>query len=317
MHRKQKQKTGFITILGRPNVGKSTLLNGIIGENLASVSPKPQTTRRRFRGIHTEVIEGVSHQMVFSDTPGLHVALAKRKLNAYCVQEALAGLKDGDIILYMIDRSRPFLGDEDGSDEKFLLQQLRNVLTQTTTPLFVILNKLDLPHSEFSQAFLEKTLHDLPVKAILPMIAKRKKGIAALLEEIRKVLPEAPHHFSEDSLTDESTRNIAREYVQEQLFYLLGEELPYDCSVEITNFREPRDKEKKITIEATIHVDKNSQKQIVIGLGGAKIKSIGIMARRRLEEFLQCGVVLKLLVKVTKNWVRDSKHLEKLGYVQH
>lgn len=307
-------RTGYVALLGRPNVGKSTLLNTILGEKLAAVSPKAQTTRRRFRGILTDD----QSQIIFVDTPGLHRAPEGKKLNEYCVAEALDSLSDADVWVYLVDGSRPFQPAKEGSDEAFILQTLKKALQESPRPLYIILNKMDLwqkgqgnfsDQKEFIEAF-----QALPVKGIFPLSAKKAEGIEPFLQAIKEHIPVGPALYPEDDLTDQNLRQVAGEFIQETLFYLLGDELPYSCAVEIEKFLEAGEQRRYPEIHAAIHVERESQKPMVIGKGGSKIKEIGQRARESIEKLLGTKVVLKLFVKVTPKWTKNAEELKRLGY---
>ncbi len=307
---------GFVALVGRPNVGKSTLLNTFIGEKIAAVSPKAQTTRRRFRGIRTDE----TSQIIFVDTPGLHRAPEGKKLNEYCVAEALDSLRDVDAIVYIVDGSRPLrAGEADESDERFLIESLKKTLARQPRPLYVLLNKQDLWHKGAghfsSQAAFNEALEGLPVKRIFPVSAKTGEGLEPFLTELKAILPVGPALYPVDELTDQNLRTIVGELIQESLFYLLGEELPYSCAIEIEQYLEPTEKRRHPEIHAAIHVERESQKPMVIGKGGAKIKEIGVAARESIERLLGGKVVLKLFVKVTPKWSKNSEQLKLLGYV--
>lgn len=312
-------RCGFVALVGRPNVGKSTLLNTLVGEKIAAVSPKAQTTRRRFRGIRSDD----DAQVIFVDTPGLHRAPEGKKLNEYCVAEALDSLRDVDAIVYLVDGSRPLkAGEAQESDERFLIDSLKRTLAERPRPLFVLLNKKDLwqkGQARFAgQDDLKAMLSELPVKQLIPVSAKGGEGLEPFLAELKGVLPEGPALYPTDELTDQSLRTVVAELIQEKLFYLLGEELPYSCAIEIESFQEPEEgnpKRRHPEIHAAIHVERESQKPMVIGKGGAKIKEIGQAARESIERLLGAKVVLKLFVKVTPKWSKNPEQLRQLGYV--
>lgn len=306
---------GIVALLGRPNVGKSTLLNTLLGEKMAPVSPKAQTTRRSLRGIFNED----NYQIIFTDTPGLHHAPEGQKLNEVCVSEALSALSDADVFVYIIDGSRGFDPTRPDSDEGFIIKVLKEALKKRPIPLFIVLNKMDLwqkGEKDFvGQEKLKRELAELPVTALYPLTAKTGEGLEPLLAEIRKNIPVGPALFDKDSLTDQSIRSLAGEFIQEQLFYLLGEEVPYSCAVEITRFAEPHDGKRMTEIDAAIHVEREGQKAMVIGKGGQKIKEIGQGARQSIEKLVGTKVVLKLFVKVTPRWSKDVEQLKLLGYI--
>jgi GTPase len=308
-------RTGFVALLGRPNVGKSTLLNTLVGEKLAAVSPKAQTTRRRFRGIRSDK----ESQMIFVDTPGLHRAPEGKKLNEYCVAEALDSLADADVWVYIVDGTRPFQPEKEGSDENFIMETLKAALKKTPKPLYVLLNKMDLWEKGGTyfagQADFSRGLEGLPVKAVFPLSAKMNKGVEEFANAIRAELPVGPALYPEDELTDQNLRTIAGELIQETIFYLLGEELPYSCAVEIEKFVEPSSTQRYPEIHAAIHVERESQKPMVIGKGGAKIKEIGQNARHAIEKLMGTKVILKLFVKVTPKWTKNTEELKRLGYI--
>lgn len=303
-------RTGFVALFGRPNVGKSTLLNHLIGEKLAAVSPKAQTTRRRFRGIRSDD----DSQMIFVDTPGIHRAPQGEKLNEFCVAEAFSAMEDADVYLYLIDGTRPFQPTKENSDEFYLLQRLKKLMDKNEKPLYVLVTKSDAwAGAKFAtQADLADALQGLPVKGIFPVSAKSGAGVKELITTIKEHLPLGEPLYPTDELTDQNLRQIAAELIQEKLFYLLGQELPYSCAVEVEKFLEVPGKAPEV--HASIHVERESQKPMVIGKGGAKIKEIGISARESLETLMGGKVVLKLFVKVTPKWTQNAEQLKQLGY---
>lgn len=305
-------RCGFVALVGRPNVGKSTLLNTLVGEKIAAVSPKAQTTRRRFRGIRSDA----DSQIIFVDTPGLHRAPEGKMLNEYLVAEALDSLRDVDAVVYIIDGSRAMKEGE--TDESFLIESLKRNLAANPRPLFVLVNKKDLwlKGAGFAtQSSLTSALEGLPITAIIPIAAKDGAGVDQFLTELKKAIPVGPPHYPLDELTDQSLRTVVGELIQEKLFYFLGDELPYACAVEIEQYLEPDAKRRCPEIQASIHVEKESQKPMVIGKGGAKIKEIGTAARESIEKLLGGKVVLKLFVKVTPKWSKNADRLKELGYV--
>lgn len=307
-------KCGFVALIGRPNVGKSTLLNKLVGERLAAVSPKAQTTRKRLRGIRTDA----ESQIIFVDTPGVHKAPEGLKINEFYVSEALDTLGDADAFVYIIDGSRPFQPTRENSDEEFLLKSLKHAMSKREKPLFILLNKMDVWEKgtgNFSdQEGFQTALADLPNKGIYPISAKGGEGVEEFLVKLKAELPEGQALYPEDEITDQNTRSIVAEMIQEKLFYLLGEELPYSCAVEIEKYNEPSEGVRYPEIYASIHVERESQKPMVIGKGGAKIKEIGQAARESIEKLLGTKVVLKLFVKVTPKWTKNQEQLKQLGY---
>lgn len=308
-------KCGFVALVGRPNVGKSTLLNQLVGERLAAVSPKAQTTRKRLRGIRTDE----SSQLIFVDTPGVHKAPEGLKINEFYVSEALDTLSDADAFVYIIDGSRPFQPNKENSDEEFLLHSLRRALKKKERPVFVLLNKMDVWETGAgnftTQGSFQEGLAELPNNGIFPISAKSGEGVAQFLNALKEVIPEGPALYPEDEITDQNTRSIVGELIQEKLFYLLGDEIPYSCAVEVEKYVEPTEGVRYPEIHASIHVERESQKPMVIGKGGSKIKEIGQAARESIEQLLGTKVVLKLFVKVTPKWTRNAEQLKQLGYV--
>lgn len=289
-------RSGFIAIVGAPNAGKSTLLNRVTGEKISITSNKPQTTRDRILG----VVERPAAQIIFVDTPGIH--RAKSLLNRRIVDQALAAVQDVDAILLMIDASA-----RDSESEQIIIEQLKK--TQKTVLLAI--NKTDLVSSETLLPLIQTcvALHDF--KAVIPISAKNGIQIDQLLGEIEKSLPEGPRLFPEDTLTDLSEKFIAGEMIREKIFRLTGMEVPYSSAVTVDSFKV---ESKLIVIHASIHLDRDSQKGIVIGKGGKMLKKIGEQARRDIERMTGSKVLLKILVKVTKQWSRNENILKGFGY---
>jgi GTP-binding protein Era len=302
-------KSGFVAIVGRPNVGKSTLLNELLGSMLSIVTPKAQTTRERVLGILTEKVG----QIVFVDTPGIHNA-KEGGINEYMVSEAREALDGPSVIWYLVD---PKSGME---HEKPVVDMI--VRSAKKVPVFLIFNKLDLISKMKDEAVLvfQKQLHDamkaagLIVQAEMRISALKKIGTKELLEQTWALMPEGPLYYDDpDQLSDRPTKFFVSEKIREQLLLKLGEELPYSCGVEIDSFDE---KAKPPRIEATIYVERESQKGIVVGKGGAKIKEIGQDARKTIEAFLGEHIFLGLKVKLLKDWTRDKQMMERMGYRQ-
>ncbi len=291
-------KSGFISILGRPNVGKSTLFNRILGEKVAIITEKPQTTRNRILGIKN--VEG--GQFVFLDTPGIHEG--RSELNRRMVRTAVASGRDSDLLLFLIEASSPLL-KEDGQ----MLQSLRG---SKGIP-FLVINKIDLIRKETLLPLMDQYQKLFPFEKILPVSALTGEGVDLLLDEILKSLPEAPPYYPEDMLTDQTERFLVSEIIREKVIRHSYQEVPYATAVTIESFQE-RPEKNLILIRGTIHVERDSQKRIVIGRGGQKLKKIGEVARKEIEAFLGEKVFLELWVKVEKNWTRDPRALDTLGY---
>ena len=296
-------RSGMVAIVGPPNAGKSTLMNGLLEQKISIVSPKPQTTRNRILGIMND--EG--YQIVLLDTPGLHKA--REPLNQEMVRIALDSLHEVDAVLYMIDVSLPL--PEKLKEEKG--QELAGYMEQVRCPVILVLNKVDLLNKEKLLAMIQVYAELFPFHAIIPMAALHGDGNDRLLAELLQVLPIGPRYYPEDIPTDASERFLAAEISREKVFLLTGEEVPYSTAVLIESFKEDPVK-GLITIHAAIVLERESQKGIVIGKGGLKLKSIGTAARKDIEKLLDQKVLLKLWVKVRKNWSRDEKFLKELGF---
>lgn len=322
-------KSGFIAIIGRPNAGKSTLLNSVLGSKISIVTPKAQTTRERVLGILTEkklgqekLGEETQDQIVFIDTPGIHKA-KEGGINAYMVQEAREAIEAPHAIWYVIDPSSIIEGvKHEATVINLLTEAYQKYDSQSRPALFVLINKLDRLGKSAKERIappleeLQNLLRDqnLPVQKILWISALENSGVDELLQESWSQMPEGPLYYPDaEQLSDRPTRFFVGEKIREQLFMKLGDEIPYSCAVEIEKFEEP--KVKNLTrIEAMIYVERDSQKGIVVGKGGKKIKEIGQAARMEIEAFLGGPVFLGLRVKVLKDWSRDAESLKKMGY---
>lgn len=288
---------GYIAIIGRPNVGKSTLLNCLLGHKLSITSHKPQTTRHRILGIKT--ID--TTQFVYVDTPGIHQNI-KFALNRSMNRTALASLSDVDVIGFVVDGLQ--WTDED--------EWIVNKLKKFTTPVILIINKVDRLRDKTRLLSHINTLQEkMTFAEIIPLSAKTGNNLAALEKTIVQFMPESPHLFAEDQLTDRTDRFIASEFIREKLTRSLQQELPYAAAVEIEEFAE---KNTVLHISAVIWVEKDTQKAIVIGKGGEQLKGIGSRARLAMEKFFGRKVFLKLWVKVKDSWSDDERALKSLGY---
>lgn len=291
-------KSGFIGIIGRPNVGKSTLLNRIIGEKLAIATHKPQTTRNRIMGIRN-LEEG---QLIFIDTPGIHRATSM--LNRYMVNVAVETLGSVDLVLFLIEAGR---GSE--SDDRFIIEAIK----ETRLPVFLVINKIDLIKKDLLLPQIDEFRTLYPFREIIPISARTGDGIQILLEDILKLLPEGPPYFPEDQLTDSSERFLAAEIIREKIILLTEQEIPYSSAVVVDSFKEDEGK-NLIRIQAVINVEKDSQKGIIIGKRGAMLKEIGTRARLDMERFFATRVYLELFVKVRTKWTQNASELKNLGY---
>ncbi len=293
-------RSGFVAIAGPPNVGKSTLLNRMIGQKISITSAKPQTTRNRVIG----VIHRPNAQIIFMDTPGIHNAT--RTLNVRIVDAALVAIGDVEMVLLVIDAERP-----DPDSEKLAVKRIKS----RKIPVVLAINKIDLVKPPEILTIIDtwKEIHDFA--AMVPVSAITGDGVSALIREMEKALPQGPPFYPEDALTDLPERFIAAEMIREKVFRLTGEEIPYSVAVTVESFKEePNDKGGLIRIHANIHVERDSQKGIIIGKKGAKLKQIGESARMEIERMVGVQVFLKLFVRVQKNWSRDTKALRRFGY---
>jgi GTPase len=290
-------RSGYVAIIGRPNVGKSTLLNKILGEKVAIVSPRPQTTRNRITGIRTT---GTS-QIVFVDTPGIH--RGHSLMNRRMVDTALQTLDEVDGVLWLLDAH-----DKIKQEEERIADTLRGV----ETPVLILLNKIDLIAKGKLLPLMERCAQLLPGKEIVPVSALNGDGVQLVLEMVEKWLPEGDPFFTQGEHTDQSERFLASEIVREKVFLLTREEIPYGVAVTIDEFTEKEEK-NLIVISATIHTERNSHKGILIGKHGAMLKEIGRQAREELEALLGCRIFLELFVRVDANWTQSPHLLTEMG----
>lgn len=295
---------GFVTLIGRPNVGKSTLLNQILGEKLAIISHRPQTTRNRIPGVLTRP----DAQVVLIDTPGLH--RAERALNAYMVEVAHEALWQTDAVALIVEAG---IGKQDEVGIGETVESLLPQLTELGKPVVLVLNKIDRIDKPRLLPIIGAWREVFPFTAIVPISALTGDGVDALVGELVKVMPEGPALYAEDALTDLPERFIAAELIREKLFHRLEAEVPYSTAVTIESWAD-RSRAGAVDIEAVIHVERESQKGIVIGKGGQMIKTIGTQARLDLERLLGTRVNLRLFVRVEKAWTQTPGSLRKLGY---
>lgn len=289
-------KSGFVTLIGRPNVGKSTLMNCIIGQKIAITSNKPQTTRNRIQTVYTSE-EG---QIVFLDTPGIHKA--KNKLGDYMVTVAEKTLSEVDVILWLVEPSN-FIG----AGERHIIEQLK----KGKTPVILVINKIDTVKKEQLLEYIDTYRKEYDFAEIVPVSALKAENIKELLKCIMKYLPYGPAFYDEDTVTDQPVRQIVAELIREKTLRLLSDEIPHGVAVSIESMKY---KKNIVDIEATIFCERDSHKGIIIGKNGAMLKKIGSVARRDIEELLEKQANLQLWVKVKKDW-RDSDFLLKnFGY---
>ena len=289
-------KSGFVTLIGRPNVGKSTLMNCIIGQKIAITSNKPQTTRNRIQTVYTSE-EG---QIVFLDTPGIHKA--KNKLGDYMVTVAEKTLSEVDVILWLVEPSN-FIG----AGERHIIEQLK----KGKTPVILVINKIDTVKKEQLLEYIDTYRKEYDFSEIVPVSALKAENIKELLKCIMKYLPYGPAFYDEDTVTDQPVRQIVAELIREKTLRLLSDEIPHGVAVSIESMKY---KKNIVDIEATIFCERDSHKGIIIGKNGAMLKKIGSMARRDIEDLLEKQANLQLWVKVKKDW-RDSDFMIKnFGY---
>ena len=292
------KKSGFATLVGRPNVGKSTLMNHLIGQKIAITSDKPQTTRNRIQTVYTDE----RGQIIFLDTPGIHKA--KNKLGEYMVNVAEHTLKEVDVILWLVEPTT-FIG----AGERHIAEQLNRV----KTPVILVINKIDtVKNQDEILTFINAYKDICPFAEIVPVSALRKRNTDVLLEQIFKYLPYGPQYYDEDTVTDQPMRQIAAELIREKALRLLTDEIPHGIAVTIEKMTE---RENGIMdIEASIICEKDSHKGIIIGKGGSMLKKIGSAARREIEDMMETQVNLQLWVKVRREW-RDSEiYMKNYGY---
>ena len=292
----ETHKSGFAALIGRPNVGKSTLMNCLIGQKIAITSKKPQTTRNRIQTVYTSE-EG---QIIFVDTPGIHKA--KNKLGDYMVHVAEHSLREVDVILWLVEPT-----DYIGAGEQHIIEQLKKV----KTPVILVVNKIDTVKKEQLLASIDLYRKQLDFAEVVPVSALKKDNTNVLIAQIMKYLPYGPAFYDEDTITDQPTRQIVAELIREKVLRSIDEEIPHGVAVTIESMKYGK---KLVDINATIICERDSHKGIIIGKGGQMLKKIGSMARTEIEDLLEQHVNLQLCVKVKKDW-RDSDFLIKnFGY---
>ena len=288
---------GFVAIIGRPNVGKSTLMNHLIGQKISITSRKPQTTRNRVMGIDTEG----EYQAVYVDTPGLHRE-EKKAINHLMNRAAESALGDVELVLMVIDPNRWT------DDDEMAFHRVK----QSGAPVVLVINKVDtIADKETLLPLIDRLSKSITFKDIVPVSALRGTNLHILKQLIHDALPEGDHMFPDDSITDRSSRFLAAEIVREKLMRQMGDELPYESTVEIEEFKE---EEKLLRISAEILVERDGQKKMVVGAGGSRIKMIGTEARKDMEKLFDNKVFLRLFVKVKAGWSDDARALKSLGY---
>ena len=296
-------KSGVVALVGPPNAGKSTLLNSLLGQKISIVTPKPQTTRNRIAG----VLNGEGYQIVLLDTPGLHRSAVQ--LNKEMMQVALDSLQDVEAVVFMIDASQPPNPKQDKTREK----EYKAYLESVQSPAFLLLNKIDLVGKEELLPIIDFYSRLYPFKGVIPVSALKGDGLDSLVQELVALMPQGFKYFPDDVPTDATERFLSAEIIREKVFLLTGQEIPYSSAVLVESFKEDEQR-KLVEIHASIYLERKSQKGIIIGKRGDKIKQIGIAARKDIEEMLDCRVALHLWVKIRKHWSRDQKFLQELGF---
>ncbi|GIQ68012.1 GTPase Era [Xylanibacillus composti] len=293
----QAFKSGFVTIIGRPNVGKSTFMNEVIGQKIAIMSDKPQTTRNKIQGVYTTE----DTQIVFLDTPGIHKP--KSKLGHRMMQAAENALQEVDAILFVIDAAAGL-----GAGDRFIIERLSGI----RTPVFLVINKIDLVHPEDLLPLIQ-TYKDLyPFQEIVPISALHGNNVRTLLDLIKQYMPEGPQYYPSDQMTDHPEQFVCAEMIREKILHLTREEIPHSIAVYIEDMR--RQDNGVVYIGAVIMVERDSQKGIIIGKQGALLKEIGKLAREDMERLLGSKIFLELWVKVKKDWRNRDNVLNELGF---
>lgn len=292
-----EHKSGFVAIIGRPNVGKSTLLNRIVGQKIAIMSDKAQTTRNKIQGIYTTP----EAQMIFIDTPGIHKP--KHRLGDFMVDSALSTLREVDVIILMVNAE-----EKRGPGDNFIIEKLQG----NKTPIFLVINKIDKVHPEKLLEIIDNYRELLPFEQIVPISATEGNNVETLLNELLRYLPAGPQFYPEDQVTDHPEYFIVSELIREKVLELTREEIPHSVAVVVEGMK--RNENDKVQVQATIIVERSSQKGIIIGKGGKMLKDIGIKARRDIEVMLGDKIYLELWVKVQKDWRDKQNYLTDYGY---
>lgn len=292
-------KSGFVAIVGRPNVGKSTILNKLTGEKIAIMSDKPQTTRNSIRAIDT----GEDYQIIFIDTPGIHKP--KTKLGDFMVNIAKESLNEVDVVLFLVEAQ----DQKPGPGDLYIVEQLKNI----KTPVFCLINKIDLVEKDQILLSIDAYKELMDFAQIIPVSALEYKSADIVKNEIKKVLPEGPKYFPEDMITDQPEKLIVAELIREKILDLVSDEVPHGVGVEVMSFKKREDKDI-LDIQATIYCEKDTHKGILIGKEGKMLKRIGSLSRSEIERLLGTKVFLELWVKVKSDWRNNELMLKTLGY---
>ena len=292
-----EHKSGFVAIVGRPNVGKSTLLNRIVGQKIAIMSDKAQTTRNKIQGVYTTP----EAQLIFIDTPGIHKP--KHRLGDFMVESAYSALREVDAVLFMISADQ-----KRGRGDDFIIERLKNV----QSPVYLIINKIDKVHPDELLGIIEDYSAQMPFAQVVPISATEGNNVDRLMEVLIAEMPEGPQYFPDDQVTDHPEYFIVSELIREKVLFLTRDEVPHSVAVVVDSMK--RNENDKIQIQATIIVERDSQKGIIIVKGGKMLKEIGTKARKDIENLLGDKVFLELWVKVQKDWRDKRVYLQDFGY---
>jgi len=292
-------RSGFVSIVGRPNVGKSTLTNKLVGEKISIISSKPQTTRNAIKTI----INTPDSQIVIIDTPGIHKP--KNKLGEYMVKLAEGTLNEVDVVLFLVEAE----DEQPGAGDIYIVEQMKKI----KTPVILIINKIDLVRKEQLLERIRSFSQLMDFKAVIPISAINDEGTDIVISEISRLLPEGPKYFPDDMITDQPEKVLAAELIREKILELVKDEVPHGTGVEVISYKE-REGKDLIDIEANIYCERETHKGILIGKEGAMLKKIGMLARTEMENLLGVKVFLKLWVKVKPDWRNSENMLKTLGY---
>lgn len=290
-------KSGFVALIGRPNVGKSTLLNRIVGQKVAIMSPKAQTTRNKIQGVYTTENE----QIIFIDTPGIHKP--KSRLGDFMVESAYSALHEVDATCFVVSADQSL-----GTGDRLIMERLKKV----DTPVFLIVNKIDKVHPNDLLPFIESYTKEMDFEGVIPISAKQGNNVEEFLKTLSETLPEGPQYYPEDQVTDHPEYFVVSELIREKVLALTEQEVPHSVAVVVESMQ--KDPYDKIHVQASIIVERSSQKGIIIGKGGKMLKNIGTRARKDIENLLGNKVYLELWVKVQKNWRDKQNYLQDFGY---
>lgn len=294
-----EHKSGFVSIIGRPNVGKSTFVNRVIGHKIAIMSDKAQTTRNKIQGVMTRD----DAQIIFIDTPGIHKP--KHKLGDYMMRVAKNTLSEIDAIMFMVN-----VNEDIGRGDEYIMEMLKNV----KTPIFLVLNKIDLVHPDTLMPKIEQYQSYMDFTDIIPISALEGLNVDHFIDVLKSFLPEGPKYYPDNQISDHPEQFVVSEIIREKILHLTSEEIPHAIGVNVD--RMIKEDEDKLRIEATIYVERDSQKGIVIGKGGKKLKEVGKRARRDIEMLLGSKVYLELWVKVQRDWRNKVNFIRQIGYVE-